>query len=226
MDCLPALEVTTAENPRNSVIWLHGLGADGHDFAPIVDELDLPAWLELRFVFPHAPSMPVTLNGGYVMPAWYDIRHPDLTRGQDVVGIRASQRALERLIAREGKRGIPSRRIILAGFSQGGAVALHTALRYAESLAGVIALSSYLPLAETLAAEASPANRHIPIFMAHGSHDPVIPMASAAASRDVLCQAGYPVEWREYDMAHSVCQAEIAAVAAWLAGRLGDPPAP
>lgn len=213
---LPALEITTGASPGASVIWLHGLGADGHDFAPIVQELELPQRLGLHFVFPHAPSMPVSINGGYVMPAWYDIAPPAAGGKEDEAGIRASQRELEKLIAREKDRGIPAQRIVLAGFSQGGAIALYTALRHAASLAGVIALSTYLPLAETLAREAGTANLRIPIFMAHGVQDAVIRLEQAAASRDFLLRAGYRVEWHEYPMAHTVCAEEIAAVSGWL----------
>jgi phospholipase/carboxylesterase len=199
------------------VIWLHGLGADGHDFEPIVPELRLESALRVRFVFPHAPVQPVTINGGYAMRAWYDIGND---RRQDEAGIRASQARVEALIARERTRGVAARRIVLAGFSQGGAIALQTALRHPERLAGVLALSTYLPLAETLAAEAHPANRDAPIFMAHGTQDPLIPLARAAASRDTLRALGYDVQWREYPMPHSVCAEEIAEIGAWLTGVL------
>lgn len=215
----PPVEIVTGAPPVGSVIWLHGLGADGHDFAPIVPELALPPSLALRFIFPHAPAMPVTINAGYVMPAWYDIRHPNLGLGEDAGGIRASQQVVEDLIEREQERGIPDSRIVLAGFSQGGAIALHTALRHGHRLAGVLALSTYLPLKSALTAEASPANSTLPIFMAHGRHDTVVPLPLAAASRDVLLQAGYPLEWREYGMAHSVCADEIADIGAWLRDR-------
>ena len=214
---MPApLEIATGPAPTGAVIWLHGLGADGHDFAPIVPELGLPQKPALRFVFPHAPMMPVTINDGYVMPAWYDIAHPGLAREEDETGIRASQRTVEALIAREEERGIPPSRIVLAGFSQGGAIVLHTGLRFPQRLAGVLALSTYLPLKGSFSADASPANADLPVFMAHGSRDPVVPLPLAAASRDFLLRSGYPVEWHEYEMAHSVCPAEIADIGAWL----------
>jgi phospholipase/carboxylesterase len=203
---------------------MHGLGADGNDFAPIVPELALGGAPAIRFVFPHAPMMPVTINNGHVMRAWYDVSFGDLegqTRQADERGVRASQAAVERLIARENARGVSSRHIVIAGFSQGGAIALQTGLRHAERLAGIMALSTYLPLAEKLPAEASAANRDVPIFYAHGTADPVIPFAMAVASRDRLAAAGYPVQWHEYPMQHSVCLEEIAAVSAWLQVVLG-----
>ena len=200
---------------------MHGLGADGHDFEPIVAELELPETLALRFVFPHAPMRPVTINGGYVMRAWYDIRDDDGVRREDPAGVRASQRAIEALIAREKERGVPAAAIVLAGFSQGGAMALHTALRHTERLAGVMALSCSLPLSDTLAGEAAPANRDVSIFMAHGTHDPMIPMARALRAREVLTGLGYRLEWHEYPMPHSVCVEEIAHIGAWLAKVLG-----
>jgi phospholipase/carboxylesterase len=204
---------------EGAVIWLHGLGADGHDFEPIVPELGLPPTRRVRFVFPHAPVQPVTINGGLAMRAWYDITNDGR---QDAAGIRASQKQVEALIEREKTRGIACHRIVLAGFSQGGAIALHTGLRYPERLAGILALSTYLPLADTLAAEAHPANRDVPIFMAHGTQDPLIPLARARASRDALQALGYEVEWHEYPMPHSVCAPEIAEVGAWL-GRVLAP---
>jgi len=212
---LQTIEIETGERPDAAVIWLHGLGADGRDFEPIVPELRLPQSLSLRFVFPHAPIRPVTLNQGMRMRAWYDILQLGGGR-EDDPGIRASQKSLEDLIAREGSRGIAPGRVVLAGFSQGGAIALQTALRYGERLAGTLALSTYLPLAPTLAAERNPANRDVPIFMAHGSQDPMIPLDRARASRDALAALGYAVEWREYPMQHSVCLEEIADIAAWL----------
>ena len=217
---IETIEVETGAAPRAAVIWLHGLGADGHDFEPIVPELDLPPAPAVRFVFPHAPAMPVTVNGGMVMRAWYDVYGLDGPRREDEAGIRASQARVEALLAREKARGVGAARIVLAGFSQGGAVALQTALRHAERLAGVLALSTYLPLAATLPAEASPANRDVPVFMAHGSHDPIVPVDRATRSRDRLREAGYAVEWHEYPMAHAVCGEEIADVAAWLRARL------
>jgi phospholipase/carboxylesterase len=213
---LETVEIETARNPAASVIWLHGLGADGNDFAPIVPELgQLPA---IRFIFPHAPMMPVTINNGYVMRAWYDVTYGDLEGGKraDEKGIRASQAAVERLIAHEKERGIAARNIMLAGFSQGGAIALQTGLRHAERLAGIMALSTYLPLAETLAVEASEASRDVPIFYAHGTYDPVIPFQAATASRSALNTLGYAVAWHEYPMQHSVCAEEIMAIGDWL----------
>ena len=212
---LETIEIETGERPDGAVIWLHGLGADGHDFEPIVPELRLPQRLSLRFVFPHAPVRPVTLNQGMRMRAWYDILQLGGGR-EDDPGIRTSQKSLEDLIAREGSRGIAPGRVVLAGFSQGGAIALQAALRYGERLAGTLALSTYLPLAATLAAERSTANRDAPIFMAHGSQDPMIPLERARASRDALAALGYAIEWREYPMSHSVCPEEISDIAAWL----------
>jgi len=217
---LNALEIATGPKPTAAVIWLHGLGADGNDFAPIVPELDLPP-APIRFVFPHAPAMPVTINGGYVMPAWYDILGTDINRREDEAGVRASQKAVEELIAREAERGIAPSRIVLAGFSQGGAIALQTALRRSQPLAGVMALSTYVPLAATLAAERSAASNGVPIFMAHGTYDPIIPLATAQRSRDLLQGLGYAVEWYEYPMEHSVCPEEIAAIGAFLKKTLG-----
>lgn len=220
-ELLEALEVEVGSAAGGSVdasiIWLHGLGADGHDFEPIVPELPLPAGLRARFIFPHAPVQAVTINYGHVMPAWYDVYGDGR---QDADGIRASQARLEALIARERERGVATRRIVLAGFSQGGAIALQTGLRHSERLAGILALSTYLPLAETLGAEAAAANRGVPIFMAHGTEDPVIPLQRAAISRDQLRKLGYQVEWHEYPMPHAVCPEEIADVGAWLGGAL------
>lgn len=213
---MDALEIITGDAPDGAVIWLHGLGADGHDFAPIVPELGLSSSAKIRFIFPHAPMLPVTINGGYVMPAWYDVKSLDLSQKEDTAGIRNSQQQLETLIRRELERGIPSTRIVLAGFSQGGAIALHTGLRYAAPLAGVLALSTYLPLPRMLMAEASPANTALPVFMAHGTADSVIPLTHGAASRDLLRQEGYTVEWHEYPMTHSVCAEEISDIGTWL----------
>jgi phospholipase/carboxylesterase len=218
---LETLELETGRPPTASVIWLHGLGADGHDFEPIVPELDLPDSLPVRFVFPHAPMQPVTINGGAVMRAWYDVYGLQGVRREDAAGVRASQAAVEELLAREKKRGIPASRLVLAGFSQGGAIALQTALRHPERLAGIMALSTYLPVADTLAAEASAANRDVPIFMAHGLDDPLIPIERARTSRKLLESAGYRVEWHEYPMAHSVCAQEIADISSWLRRVLG-----
>ena len=215
---LETVEIATGPKPRLAVIWLHGLGADGYDFEPIVPELPLP--VAVRFVFPHAPVRPVTVNGGIEMRAWYDILGWGDKVPQDAVGIRASAAAVVRLIDREVARGVPAERIVLAGFSQGGAIALHAALREPRRLAGVLALSTYLPLAETLAAEMSPASAGLPIFVAHGTDDPILPLAMAEISRRVLDAAGYAVEWHVYPMAHAVCAPEIAAIRAWLAARV------
>ena len=206
----------TSSSPTASVIFLHGLGADGYDFVPVVRELEVLGAPTARYVFPHAPTMPVTINGGYVMRAWYDILGTDLVRREDEKGVRASQSHVEALIAREVERGIARSRIVLGGFSQGGAITLHTGLRQAEPLAGLLALSCYLPIADAFAREAAPASRTVPIFMAHGTSDPVIPMARAIASRDALKAAGYNVEWHEYPMPHSVAAEEIKQLAAFL----------
>ena len=220
---LESIEIETGAAPDAAVLWLHGLGADGTDFEPVVPELRLPARLRLRFVFPHAPVRPVTLNMGMSMRAWYDILQ--LGGGkEDEAGIRASQALLEGLIEREKSRGVEARRIVLAGFSQGGAIALQTGLRYPERLGGILALSTYLPLAATLAAERSPANRDLPVLMAHGTLDPMIPIAKARDSRAALAALGYAVEWQEYAMPHSVCGQEIADIAAWLLRLLAPAP--
>ena len=218
---LPRVELESAPNPSAAVIWLHGLGADGHDFAGLVPELDLSACPPIRFVFPHAPSMPVTVNGGYVMPAWYDILGPNLVSQQDAAGIQASERAIVALIAHEVARGIPAERIVLAGFSQGCAMALHTGLRLPQRLAGIMALSGYLPLAERLAAERHAANARTPVFMAHGTQDPVVVLARGEASRDALAALGQPVQWHSYPMPHSLHPREIADISAFLAQVLG-----
>lgn len=215
------LEICTGDAPDASVIWLHGLGADGHDFAPVIEAMQpLP---HIRFILPHAPVMPVTINGGYRMPAWYDILGGDIAARQDETGIRTSQTAIEGLIAQERTNGVATKRILLAGFSQGGAIALQTALRYPEPLAGVLALSTYLPLHGTVHVERSDANATIPIFMAHGSFDGVIPLQTAMASRDLLQTLGYRVDWREYPMPHSVCEAEIDDIRAFILERLPQP---
>jgi phospholipase/carboxylesterase len=212
---LETLEIETGRDPRSSVIWLHGLGADGHDFEPIVGELELPQEA-IRFVFPHAPMQPVTINGGMVMRAWYDIVSQDLARREDANGVRASQRLVEALIQREKSRGSEARRIVLAGFSQGGAIVLQTGLRHSERLAGVMALSTYVPIADALAAERDPANADVPIFFAHGKQDPVIGIDRAERSRDLLLSLGYAVEWHPYAMPHAVCAQEIADMGDWL----------
>lgn len=213
---LPHIQIETAPRPSAAVIWLHGLGADGNDFAGLVPELDLSGCPAIRFIFPHAPAIPVTLNGGYVMPAWYDILGTDLVSRQDAAGIRASGQAIDALIEREIARGIPARRIVLAGFSQGSAMALHTGLRFPQTLAGIMALSGYLPLAEHFAAERAAANAHTPIFMAHGNQDPVVAPARGEASRDLLTALGYPVQWHSYPMQHSLHPREIADIAVFL----------
>jgi len=213
---LEALEIETGDAPRASVIVLHGLGADGHDFVPIVQELELAAAGALRFVFPHAPMRPVTINAGYVMRAWYDILGNDLQRQEDEAGLRASQAEIEALIERERQRGIDASRIVLMGFSQGCAVSLLTGLRYPERLAGIVGLSGYLPLAASTAAERSAANADVPIFLAHGRLDPIVTFARGAASRDALRALGHDVEWHEYPMEHSVCLEEITDLSQWL----------
>jgi phospholipase/carboxylesterase len=222
MDTLPTVEIDPLQPATASVIWLHGLGADGRDFEPIVPQLQLPSSLPVRFVFPHAPHRPITVNQGYVMRAWYDIVAMDVTRGEDAPGIAASQSALEALIARERARGLAASRMVLAGFSQGGAIALHTALRHTDRLAGVLVLSGYLPLAQSLAAEAAPANADVPIFMAHGSADNVIPLWLAKRSREALLAAGYQTEWHTYSMGHGVCLDEVLDIGSWLRRVLGD----
>ncbi len=220
-DLLPTIEVETADHPEFSVIWLHGLGADGSDFVPLVGELGLEDSPPIRFVFPHAPMIPVTCNGGYVMRAWYDIISLEATsRRVDEAGINASRQAIGELIARENTRGIPSARIFVAGFSQGGAVAYSTALSYPEQLAGVIALSTYIPDAARLASEITPANRSLPVFAAHGRDDNVVSFALGLAAKDFLLERGYRVDWHDYPMTHSLCLEEIAAISAWLRQRI------
>jgi phospholipase/carboxylesterase len=225
MSEIQTVEIETGPDPDGSIIWLHGLGADGHDFEPIVPELRLPASLALRFVFPHAPVRPVTINGGMTMRAWYDIFSLDRGGPVDETGIRDSGEIANTLIRRECDRGIAAERIVLAGFSQGGAIALHAALRYPEKLAGLMALSTYLPLTSSLDAEVvnNPAavNRDIPIFMAHGTFDPVLPMQMGSDSRDLLNDRGFDIEWRDYPMAHAVCAEEIAHIRDWLLGVFG-----
>jgi phospholipase/carboxylesterase len=219
-DVLPAVEIEPDRPARHAVIWLHGLGADGHDFPPIVPELQLDPALAIRWVFPHAPSIPVTINGGMVMPAWYDINTLDLHQRHDEDGIRTSAERLTRLIERENERGVPTERVLLAGFSQGGAIALHTALRYPDRLAGVIGLSTYLVLRDELEAERSAANDGIPVFMAHGTLDPMVAHDRGQASCARLQELGYAVEWHEYPMMHQVCLEEIRDLGAWIAQHL------
>jgi len=215
-ELLENIEVDTAPNPEIAIIWLHGLGADGNDFVPIVRELDLAGLPAIRFVFPHAKTMPVTINGGYVMRSWYDIVGTDLTRREDEAGLRSSQLAVEALIAREKARGIPASRIILAGFSQGCAMTLQTGLRHPEKLAGMLCLSGYLPLAGMAGAERSEASLGTPVFMAHGVQDPVVPFARAEDSRKVLESLGYQVEWHAYQMQHTLCLEELQDIARWI----------
>ena len=219
MSQLPeCVEVGPAE-AQFSVIWLHGLGADGHDFEPLVPELGLDD-LGVRFIFPHAPVQPVTVNGCMPMRAWYDIRSPQIQQDEDSDGIHASRTMLEALIRREHERGIDSRQLVLAGFSQGGAIALHTGLRHVEPLGGILALSTYLPLAATFEQERHPANQTVPIFMAHGKNDPIVPLWLAEDSRYFLEQAGYNVDWHTYPMQHQIALDEIGDIAAWLRNTL------
>ena len=214
------VEVTTGENPVGSIIWLHGLGADGHDFEPIVPQIQLPEAVALRFVFPHAPVRPVTINGGMEMRAWYDILSLDTEGRADAEGVLASSVMLDGLIAREVERGIDASKIVLAGFSQGGAIAIHTALQTAHKIAGLMALSTYLPLHETLRAEVidnpDAGNADLPIFMAHGTFDPVLPMQLGRDSADLLIESNFNVEWHDYPMAHAVCAEEIDDIRTWL----------
>lgn len=212
----PPLEIEVGPRPTASVVWLHGLGADGHDFEPIVPELALPPNLSVRFIFPHAPYRPVTINSGYVMRAWYDITEIAIDADQDAVGIRDSEARLHALIAREQNRGIAPERIVLAGFSQGGAMALHTGLRYPQPLAGVLALSTYLPLHDLIHDELHRGNLGVPIFMAHGTADDVVPFALGEASYHLLKALGARIEWHSYPMHHAVTPQEIADIGRWL----------
>ena len=212
---LQTVEIETRPKPSHSVIWLHGLGADGNDFVPIVQELALPP-LGIRFVFPHAPMRAVTINGGFVMRAWYDIASQDIARKEDEAGLRQSQNMVEELIAKEVARGVPVNRIVLAGFSQGGVIALQAALRQPRQLAGVMSLSAYLPLADTLDKERNTASQNIPVFLGHGTQDNVVPLALGSASRDRLIKLGYDVDWHQYPMAHSVCAEELKDISAWF----------
>ena len=218
---LPAVVIEPEAAPADAaVIWLHGLGADGHDFEPVVPQLGLPAGLAVRFVFPHAPERPVTVNGGMAMRAWYDIYDMELSQ-EDEAGTRESEDLVRALVAAERERGVAAERIVLAGFSQGGAIALHTALRHPEPLAGILALSTYLPLAGTVAAERSDANAATPVFMGHGSEDPIIPIERGRDSCRALQGLGLPVQWHEYPMPHAVCMEEIGDIGRWLVARLG-----
>lgn len=210
------IEIETGPNPVASIIWLHGLGADGHDFEPIIPELRLPSSPAIRFVFPHAPFRPVSVNGGATMRAWYDIAVDEKGIHQNEAHIRASEQSLRALIARENERGIESRRIVLAGFSQGAAIALHTGLRHPESLAGIMALSMPLPLAEKIPAELHPANTQVPVFLAHGTLDRVVPYPVGEAAHTLLKKIGVPVEWHSYPMEHSLSLEEVSDIRAWL----------
>lgn len=214
-ELLPAIEIETKPKPSHAVIWLHGLGADGNDFVPVVKEMKLPP-LGIRFVFPHAPMRPVTINGGFVMRAWYDIPYQELAFKEDERGLRESQKLIEDLIARENARGIPSSRIVLAGFSQGGVMTLQVGLRQPKRLAGLMALSAYLPMSPMIEVERNAASNSVPIFMGHGIADNVVPLALGTMSRDTLIKLGYEVEWHQYPMPHSVCAEELADISAWL----------
>lgn len=223
---LPHITLDSGPNPRFSIIWLHGLGADGSDFVPVAEAMQLPA--PVRYIFPHAPMRPVTINGGFVMRAWYDILatadsaeiSDSIGRLEDAEGLRASQAEIEKLISQERQRGVAAKDIFLAGFSQGGAVTLYSGLRHGETLGGIIALSTYLPLAATTAAEASTASSHIPIFMAHGSYDPVVPYTLGHDSAAKLGKLGYEPDWHEYAMPHSVCEEEMEDIERWLSLRM------
>ncbi len=212
----PPIEIETGPHPTATVILMHGLGADGNDFVPIAGELDLSSVGPVRFVFPNAPVIPVTINGGYEMPAWYDIAVADLVLREDEAGLRRSQAAIETLIAAEKTRGIPANRIVVAGFSQGSAMALMTGLRHTERLAGIVGLSGYLPIAATTAAERQAANHGTPVFLGHGTRDGVVTIARGHQTRDALMALGYAVEWHDYPMEHSVCTEEIADLNAFL----------
>jgi len=222
-EVLPAVEIDPSGPADAAVILMHGLGADGHDFESLVPELHLPEASRVRWVFPHAPVRPVTLNGGLPMRAWFDIIGLDRRSQEDAAGIRESGQAISALVRRERQRGIASERIVLAGFSQGGAMALFTALRHSEALAGVLAMSTYLPLAGSLDSEAREANRRVPIFMAHGRFDPIVPLTLGEASRDALRSSGYEVDWRTYAMPHSLCAEEVTDVRQWLLQVLPTP---
>lgn len=213
---LETIEIETAPNPSAAIIWLHGLGADGNDFVPIVRELDLSGCPAIRFVFPHAPTIPVTINNGYVMRAWYDILGADIAQREDEAGLRKSQILVEALIAQERSRGIAAERIVLAGFSQGCAMTLQTGLRHPEKLAGLLGLSGYLPLSASVAGERHAANRDTPIFLAHGRSDPIVPINRAEQSSELLRTLGYEVEWHEYPVEHTVCEEELDDISTWL----------
>lgn len=213
---LECIEIETGTQPRHSVLWLHGLGADGHDFEPIVPELLRAGWPPLRFVFPHAPVRPITLNGGMRMRGWYDIHGLELMAIEDEAGILASVAGVERLIARERQRGVDSQRILLAGFSQGGAVALAAGLTHPERLAGIVALSTYLPIAARIEAQRAPIQGGLPVFIGHGAVDPIVPQMLGLAARQRLQAWGHPVDWHSYGMPHSVCAEEIRDLSGWM----------
>ena len=215
---LPHIVLDRGHAPRHSIIWLHGLGADGGDFVGVAEQMNLP--LAMRYIFPHAPKHPVTINGGFVMPSWYDIADIDIAAKQDAAGIRASQAEIEKFIEQEKIRGVAAENIFLAGFSQGGAVALHTGLRHPARLGGILALSTYLPLADTLSQEVSLSAKNTPIFFGHGRHDPVVPYALGKLSADKLQQHGYQIEWHDYAMPHSVNTEEISDIERWLSRKL------
>ncbi len=222
-ELLPCVEVTPFEgDPRHAVIWLHGLGADGHDFVPVVPELGLDPAVPVRFVFPHAPAIPVTINGGMVMPAWYDITEMDLGRRNDKAGIARSSEHVAALIQRENERGVATENIVLAGFSQGGAIALYAGLRHPQRIAGLLALSTYLVLEDHLAEERSEANAKTPVFLAHGSLDPMVPITGGQLARRTLEQLEYDVEWHDYPMQHQVCMEELRDIGTWLRKRLAS----
>ena len=214
-EMLSVIEIETRPKPSHSVIWLHGLGADGNDFVPVIQELALPP-LAIRFVFPHAPMRPVTINGGFVMRAWYDIAYQDLVMKEDEPGVRQSQKMIEELVAKESTRGVPPNRIVIAGFSQGGVIALQTALRHPKRLAGVMSLSAYLPLVATVEMERNPANNDMPVFLGHGIMDNIVPLPLGTTSRDRLIKLGYDIDWHQYPMAHSVCPEELEDIGAWF----------
>jgi phospholipase/carboxylesterase len=220
-DLLEHIQIETNDNPEIAIIWMHGLGADGNDFVPMVRELDLAGLPGIRFIFPHAKTMPVTINNGYVMRSWYDITGLEAGRREDENGLRASQQDIEAFIAREKARGIPASRIILAGFSQGCAMTIQTGLRHPERLAGLLCLSGYVPLSAKLPTERTEAAKSTPIFMAHGRYDNVVPFNRAEASRDLLVSLGYQLEWHEYAMQHSLCLEEVEHMSAWLKKVLG-----
>jgi len=215
---LPHIVLDRGHAPKHSIIWLHGLGADGGDFVGVAEQMNLP--VAMRYIFPHAPKHPVTINGGFVMPSWYDIADIDIAAKQDAAGIRASQAEIEKFIEQEKIRGVAAENIFLAGFSQGGAVALHTGLRHPARLGGILALSTYLPLADTLSQEVSLSAKNTPIFFGHGRHDPVVPYALGKLSADKLQQHGYQIEWHDYAMPHSVNTEEISDIERWLSRKL------